>query len=122
VPARGRLPRPEAAAGLGGVPCLDAVAGVADDADALRGARRAAPAGVGAQRAVRGRLVAAPALEPAQGACQCAGGGGAAVAGPRGNPATSLGMAGRGGNIGARPGTEGGYVRWGSAPVGQTRA
>src|SRR5206468_9510213 len=82
----------------------------------------AASAGVGVGPAVWGRLVAAPALESAQGPPQRAGRGTAPVAAPRGNSAPSLGMAGRRRKAGVRPGAEGGYVRSGSAPDGQPQA
>src|SRR5215813_6607637 len=94
LPAGGRLPRPQGAAGLGGVPGLDEEPGRADHAGAVRDADAAAAAATAAAGAGGGGLVAAPAVEPAQGAAECAGRGAAAAAAPRRNPAASVGLAG----------------------------
>ena len=116
VPPGGRVPRPEAAAGLGGVPCLDPQPDRADQPGAVGGAE---PDAAGAVPARGGRghgLVDAAALEQGQGQAQRAGRGTAVQAARRGNPPRSLGLAGRWREFrrrsslsGARSGPERGY-------------
>src|SRR3954466_4835667 len=98
---------------------MDAAAGVAGDTDAVCGPGGAASAGVGVRRAARGRLVAAPALGSAQGPTECAGRGAVPARAPRGDSATSLGVAGWWRKRWGRAGAEVGYVRVSPAPVRQ---
>src|SRR6516225_8533979 len=94
LPAGGCLPRPQAAAGLGGVPGLDASAHRADDAGAAGDDDRPAVAAVGVAAATRGRLVVAPAVESAQEPAERAGCRTAVVAASGRYSAWSGGLAG----------------------------
>ena len=95
VQARGRLPRPEAKAGVGGVPCLDAQPDREGDAGGAGDADGVAAVAAGVARRAGGRLVAAPAVEQGQGEAQRAGCGKAASATPRRIAARSGFLAGQ---------------------------
>src|SRR3954454_20116109 len=77
-----------------GVPGLDAQPDRADHPGVVRDHDGVAAAAVRAAGAAGRRLVAAPAVEPAQEPSQCAGRRAAAAAAPGGNPAMSGGLAG----------------------------
>ena len=95
VPARGRVPRPEAAAGLGGVPGVDPEPDRADQPGAVGDDEPAAAVAVPAGGGRGGGLVVPAAVEQGQGPAERAGRGAADAAASGGNPATSLGVAGR---------------------------
>ena len=89
VPPGGRVPGPEAAAGLGGVPGVDPEPDRADEPGAVGDDEPAAAVAVPAgRRGVRGLVVAA-AVEQEEGPAERAGRGAVAAAAPAGNPATS---------------------------------
>src|SRR5262249_59200003 len=89
VPAGGRLPRPEAAAGLGGVPGVDPESDRADQPGAVGDDEPAAALAVppGGQRG--GGLVVPAPLEPGQGPTERTGRGAADAAAPPRNSAAS---------------------------------
>src|SRR5262249_5219539 len=122
LPAGGRLPRPQGAAGLGAVPGVDAPADRAGHAGLVGGADGFAAAAAGAATAPGGRLVAAPAVGPAQEPPQRVGRGAAVAAGAAGGDcALPGGVAGqRGKSRGGRQPAES-YVRPGEAPGGRKR-
>ena len=89
VPSGGRVPGPEAAAGVGGVPGVDPQPDRADEPGAVGDDEPAAAVAVPAgRRGVHGLVVAA-AVEPEEGPAERAGRGAAAAAASGGNPATS---------------------------------
>src|SRR5205823_7879444 len=90
LPSGGRLPRSEAAIGLGGVSGVDQKADRADHPDAVAGHAAVATAAVPAARSGGGRVVVPPAVEPAEDAPERPGSGAAAVATPGGNPTPSV--------------------------------
>src|SRR6266849_730674 len=122
LPPGGRLPRPQAAPGLGGRPGVDQAADPADDPGVVRDPDGAAAVAVRAGASGGGRRVAAPALESGQGAAERAGRGAVAAPPPRGDSALSGGLAGgwRKGQSGC--GSRGGYVSERRALVGQQTA
>ena len=95
VPAGGRLPRPEAAAGLGGVPGVDGQPDRADQPGAVGDDEPAAAVAVPAGGVRGGGLVVAAAVEQGQGSSQRAGRGAADAAASRENSASSLEVGGR---------------------------
>ena len=95
VPAGGRVPRPEAAAGLGGVPGVDGQPDRADQPGAVGDDEPAAAVAVPAGGVRGGGLVVPAAVEQGQGSSQRAGRGAADAAASGGNSATSLGVGGR---------------------------
>ena len=90
VPAGGRVPRPEAAAGLGGVPGVDGQPDPADQPGAVGDDEPAAVVAVSAGGVGKGGLVVAAAVEQEEGSSQRAGRGAADAAASRANSATSL--------------------------------
>ena len=95
VPPGGRVPGPEAAAGLGGVPGVDQEPDRADEPGAVGDDEPAAAGAVPAGGGGRGGLVVPAAVEQGEGPAERAGRGAAAAAASAGNPATSVGVAGR---------------------------
>ena len=95
VPARGRVPRPEAAAGLGGVPGVDQEPDRADQPGAVGDDELAAPPSIPAGGGRGGGLVVPTAVAQGQGPSQRAGRGAADAAASGGNSAASVGVAGR---------------------------
>src|SRR5207244_3958657 len=73
LPAGGRLPRPQATAGLGGVPGLDQEPDSADHAGAVPDPDLVAAVAVPPGGARRRSVVAASTVEPAQDPAQCVG-------------------------------------------------
>src|SRR5207245_10080086 len=94
VPAGGRVPRPEAAAGLGGVPGLDPESDRADQPGAVGDDEPAAAVAVPAGGVRGGGLVVPAAVEPGHGSAERAGRGAADAAASRRNSALPVGMAG----------------------------
>ena len=90
VPAGGRVPRPEAAAGLGGVPGVDGQPDPADQPGAMGDDEPAAVVAVSAGGVWQGGLVVPAAVEQEEGSSQRAGRGAADAAASRANSATSL--------------------------------
>jgi len=95
LPGGGRVPGPQAASGLGGVPSVDAAAHRADDAGIVRDHGHAAAVGVVAGGVGGGGLVAATAVESAEGEAGRAGRTATAARGAGGVAAASGGVAGK---------------------------
>src|SRR5262249_56569655 len=103
-PAGGRVPGPQAAPGLGGVPCLDPQPHRANDAGTVGDADGVAAVAVRPASAAGRRVVVAATVESAQDAAQCAGRRAAVAAAPAGNGASSGRVAGP---PGEKPGARG---------------